>query len=50
MKYAPHCLVRQLTAPVLAIVLISGIAAPARAQVDAWIDPGHGGKDPGTKH
>jgi len=46
MNRAPRNLV--VVAISIAIVLIGGIAVPARAQIDAWIDPGHGGKDSGA--
>ena len=43
---------RRLLPPALALLLGLGMAvelyAPALAQIDAWVDPGHGGKDPGA--
>lgn len=33
----------------LAVTLLLGTSPrPSFAQIDAWIDPGHGGKDPGA--
>ena len=32
----------------LGLVMAAGLQVPALAQIDAWVDPGHGGKDPGA--
>lgn len=33
---------------VLTLVLMGAIVDPAHGQLDVWIDPGHGGNDPGA--
>lgn len=32
----------------LGLAIVMSLAQPSGAQIDAWIDPGHGGKDPGA--
>ena len=48
MTRTSRVLARLRVASLLGLLVAAGLQPPAMAQIDAWIDPGHGGKDPGA--